>query len=140
ETRRETDEQTRHTLSTARRTAERTVAEAEAAAEKLLADARAEAAEVTSAARREVDELGRQRDGITSHLSQLRSLLGVVPSVGPGEPAQPAVQAGPGPAAAGAVDTGGAESTESGDGSEDAEGDVVEAELVEETSGSAARG
>ncbi|MFN0283780.1 MAG: cellulose-binding protein, partial [Kineosporiaceae bacterium] len=55
-------------------------------ADKALSEAKAEAERNRRAAQRQVDELIRQRDSITGHLDQLRSLLTVPqPAVGASE-------------------------------------------------------
>src|SRR5690606_37624098 len=76
QTRREADQHAKQLLANARKNSEQIIAEAKAQAEQLLAETKAEAERIRTAAQRQVDELTRQRDSITSHLNQLRQLLG----------------------------------------------------------------
>ena len=74
--RRDADEHAKGLVGNARRNADQVIAEARAHADKVLSEAKSEADRNRRAAQRQVDELVRQRDNITGHLDQLRSLLG----------------------------------------------------------------
>ena len=92
--RREADAQAKALVSGARRNAAQLVAEAKSHAEMLVGEAEAEAARVQTTAKREVADLTRQRDSITGHLTQLRSLLGAMSVPGDSNGPPPAVEAG----------------------------------------------
>ena len=108
--RREADEQAKALVSGARRNSDQLVAEAKAHADMLLGEAKSEAVRIQTTARREVADLTRQRDSITGHLTQLRTLLGAM--------SVPGVDSGPTPAA---VEAG------------QADDDVIDGEVVEDT-------
>jgi len=65
-----------------------------------VSEAKAEAERSRSSAQRQVDELTRQRDSITSHLAQLRQLLGGAPLPSMEEPAPAVAAPAPKPALA----------------------------------------
>ena len=104
------DDQAKALVSGARRNADQLVAEAKAHADMLLGEAKSEAVRIQTTARREVADLTRQRDSITGHLTQLRTLLGAM--------SVPGVDSGPTPAA---VEAG------------QADDDVIDGEVVEDT-------
>src|SRR5207248_912070 len=82
QTRREADAHAKQHVASARKNAEQILAEAKAEAERLLVETKAEAERHRSIAQRQVDELTRQKDSITGHLTQLRQLLGGMPVTG----------------------------------------------------------
>jgi hypothetical protein len=74
--RRDADDHAKQLVGNARRNADSVIAAARAHSDKVLSEAKAEAERHRRASQRQVDELIRQRDSITGHLDQLRSLLG----------------------------------------------------------------
>jgi hypothetical protein len=63
-------------VSNAKKNADQIVAQAKAQADQLLSETKADADRRRVASQREVDELTRQKDNITTHLAQVRQLLG----------------------------------------------------------------
>jgi len=90
-------------VSNAKKNADQIVSQAKAQAEGLLAETKADAERRRAAAQREVDDLTRQKDGIASHLAQVRQLLGGqmagmagMDSAMQAAPPKPAIAADPG--------------------------------------------
>ena len=77
QTRRDADQHARQLVSaTRRRTPTRSSPQAKAQADQLMSETKTEAERRRVAAQREVDELTRQKDNISTHLAQVRQLLG----------------------------------------------------------------
>ena len=76
QTRREADQHSQQLVSNAKKNADQIVSQAKAQAESLLSEAKTDAERRRLTAQREVDELTRQKDDISSHLAQVRQLLG----------------------------------------------------------------
>ena len=96
-TRREAEQHSKQLVSDAKKSADQIVAQAKAQADQLLADTRNEIGRHWSAAQRDADELTTQTESISSHLAQIRQLLGTqLPTADkPAKPAQPAAGSGP---------------------------------------------
>ena len=73
--RRDAHEHARSTVVNAHRNADQVIAEARTHADRTLSEAKNEAEQNRRAAQRQVQELIGQRDSITGHLNQLRTLL-----------------------------------------------------------------
>src|SRR5215472_1092850 len=79
QTRREALQRARQLVSTAKRNADQLLAQAKAQADQLLAAAKNEIEPHRAGLQRKVDELTTRKDSVTSHLAQLRQLLGSPP-------------------------------------------------------------
>ncbi|HEY1819666.1 MAG TPA: cellulose-binding protein, partial [Trebonia sp.] len=97
------DQHARQLVSNAKKNADQIVAQAKAQAETAISEAKSEAERRRLTAQREVEELTRQKDNITTHLAQVRQLLGgqlgiqmppMEAAVAPA-PVQPAVESAP---------------------------------------------